>query len=141
DGAPVRAQTWPLATWPDGSVKWVGVHVVAGAAASPGYRVVTGGGAPSPTGAETGGGAGAAGRPGPDRVTVEQGSAGIVVDTGPLQVQVPASGPALLGEVRIEQRLVATGARLVSATQDHPEPAHRDRTHAVGRVQQVEVEQ
>ncbi|MGC0249926.1 Tat pathway signal sequence domain protein [Pseudactinotalea sp. Z1748] len=138
DGAPVPAQTWPLATWPDGSVKWAGIGLGSTAAPAAAYRVVAAGEQ------------GSAARPAPASpdpaaepatVRVEPGGEEIVVHTGPLRVVVPRSGTALVGAVHVDERLVATGAHLVSARQDHPEPAHRDRTHAVGHHTEVEVEQ
>ena len=44
DGRALPTQTWPLAWWPDGSVKWSGVAVVAGNGDGDAFRLVPGAG-------------------------------------------------------------------------------------------------
>ncbi|WP_030160198.1 hypothetical protein [Glycomyces sp. NRRL B-16210] len=122
-GAPVPAQTWPLATWPDGSVKWAGVALGAGEPAEE-YRVVLGGSeAPQA------------------RVTVTPTEGGFTVDTGESRVVVADSGPELIRSLQIGDVEVAKAGRLVSSRQDHPEPDVRGRVHAVGHVTGCAVEQ
>ncbi|WP_199041059.1 exo-rhamnogalacturonan lyase family protein [Glycomyces salinus] len=125
DGAPVPAQVWPLAAWPDGSVKWVGVALGADREPSGGYRVVQGGGSTDPA----------------VRVKAISGADGVVVDTGVCRVVVADSGPELVRSVRIGGAEVAASGRLVSSRQDHPEPDVRGRVDAVGHVTGCEVEQ
>src|SRR5689334_2173508 len=67
-GAALPLQTWPLAYWPDGSLKWSACATVTAAAATPPLRIARG--APSPS-------RGA-------RVTIRQTADAIEVDTGKL---------------------------------------------------------
>src|SRR5690625_3261884 len=81
DGALVPAQLWPLATWPDGSVKWTGIALGATDTASSRYRLTHGT------------------HRSPDRgVRVTEASGAVEIDTGVLQVSVPRTGPVLVRE-------------------------------------------
>ncbi|SDE16577.1 hypothetical protein [Glycomyces harbinensis] len=122
-GTPVPAQTWPLATWPDGTVKWAGVALGAGEPAD-GYRVVTG----PPTSPAV-------------RVTVTTVDGGIAIDTGACRVILSDHGPDLIRSLRIGDTEAASSGRLISSRQDHPESDVRGRTHAVGHVTGCVVEQ
>ncbi|THV29474.1 Tat pathway signal sequence domain protein [Glycomyces paridis] len=123
DGAPVPAQTWPLALWPDGSVKWAGVALGNGEPAE-GYRVVRGPAAAAAV-----------------RVTVTAVDGGYAVDTGAGTTVVADSGPEFIRSMRVGGNEVATGGRLVSSRQDHPEPDVHGRVHATGHVTGCAVEQ
>lgn len=123
-GSPVPAQLWPLATWPDGSVKWTGIALPAGEAPSSGYRLVEGAHLT------------------PDQpVTVAEGGDAVVVDNGVITLSVPRSGDAVVSELAIGGVVVGRAGQLVSSVQDQPEPNRGGRTHGVGRVESVEVEQ
>ena len=75
-GAEVAAQFWPLATWPDGSVKWAGVAI--GAMDAPtAYEVVSEAAASVPGGAPASGQDSSA-----PRVTVRHDDAEVVVANG-----------------------------------------------------------
>ena len=43
DGTPVPLQTWPLAFWPEGSIKWLGCAAVLGPADGATFSLVQGG--------------------------------------------------------------------------------------------------
>ena len=77
DGKALPLQSWPLAYWPDGSLKWSGLATVASAGAAGPFRVAPG----TPT-APAGGTA----------VTVRQTAGGIDIDTGKLQCHLPLPG-------------------------------------------------
>ncbi|GAA1671022.1 Tat pathway signal sequence domain protein [Glycomyces endophyticus] len=122
-GAPVPAQTWRLAAWPDGSVKWAGVALGAGEPAD-GYRVVRGTG-PAPA----------------RRITVTETADAVEVDTGAARITLSRSGTDLVRSIRTGGDEVASAGRLVSSRQDRPEPDASGRTDAVGHVTGAEVEQ
>ncbi|MCD0447288.1 hypothetical protein LO763_27100 [Glycomyces sp. A-F 0318] len=124
-GAPVRAQTWPLATWPDGSVKWAGVALGADREPAHGYRVVR------RTEADRRA----------DRLHVLPVAGGYAVRNGAYKVVVAAEGPELVRSVSVGPVEAAVSGRLVSSRQDHPEPDVRGRIRAVGHVTGCEVEQ
>ena len=125
-GDPVQAQLWPLATWPDGSLKWA---AAATADTRSGYRVRRASGDARADAASS------------LRVTSEP--EGVRVDTGAVSLVVSASGPAIVTDVRVAGRQVARDARLVSVLQTTP-PETEDRRERVAfesEVSSVEVEQ
>lgn len=127
-GAAVPAQFWPLATWPDGSVKWAGCAV--GALEAPTRYEI-----------DLDADAGPAAAPG---VAVEQTDDGIVVTNDLLQVTFPGEGADVIARRIVRDgRVIAEDLRLVSLRQDAvPEDggtAPRERSQS--RVRTVAVEQ
>ncbi|GAA2286326.1 Tat pathway signal sequence domain protein [Glycomyces scopariae] len=122
-GAPVPAQTWRLAAWPDGSVKWAGVALGASEPAD-GYRVVRGTG-PAPA----------------TRVSVTEHPDTVEVDTGAARIVLSRNGTDLVCSILVGGAEVASSGRLVSSRQDRPEPDVPGRVHAAGHVRGCEVEQ
>jgi hypothetical protein len=96
DGSPLPVQSWTLAYWPDGSIKWTGFATVAGPAATGALKVAPGSPAAS---AQT--------------VKVSDSAAAVAIDTGKLQCRVPRSGPYFLDALTVDGRVVASQARLV----------------------------
>lgn len=84
DGQGVPTQTWPLAYWPDGSVKWLGMAAVVGPENGARFTVVAGDG-PAPA----------------KRVTVTQQGIEIFrrVETGAITVDVGDRGTAVIQEI------------------------------------------
>ncbi|KAA9090031.1 Tat pathway signal sequence domain protein [Microbacterium radiodurans] len=131
-GGLVAAQFWPLATWPDGSLKWVGAAL--GATDRPGdYEIVVDDSAAPAN---------------PIRVDVRRGAAELTLDTGPLQIEfdlpgAPGDGAAVIRRMRRGDAVVAEHIHLVSLVQhewaDDGETAPRHRYRS--RVRAVEVEQ
>lgn len=116
-------QSWPLATWPDGSLKWSG-HAALGvddrAAVVPGDPVAP----PAP-------------------VTYEVVDHVVTVTTGPYTWRLSTGGRALVSEILVDRAVVGRDLRLVSVRQDGyaddtSSPA-RESWHS--RVDQVTVEQ
>ena len=120
---PVPAQLWPLATWPDGSVKWTGIALGSSAAPAAGYRLVEG--------AHLAPGRG---------VRLEERADAVVLDTGEMRVTVPRSGTAVVSEIAIGGVVVGRDGRLISSVQDRPESSP-ERDHGIGEVESVTVEQ
>lgn len=133
-GTPVPSQAWPLATWPDGSLKWAGIALPATDRPLDAY-VVTADGGP----------AAAAGQPpsGAASVTVTEGDDTLTVDTGALTMVLHRSGSTLFSSLSRDGREVARDARLVSLLQDGiPEGAGSvGRDAFTGEVTAVVVEQ
>lgn len=101
DGTEVPLQSWPLAYWPDGTLKWSG-HAISGALPpADGYTLA--GGAPAA----------------PERaVTVRERRGHVDVDTGVLHVRIPTSGTDLISRVRRGDTPIATDGRLVNIVQN-----------------------
>lgn len=101
DGTPVPVQTWPLAFWPDGSLKWTGHTASVGPEAgdplrlSPGIPAV-----PS------------------QAVHVQEIADGFAIDTGVLQCHIPHTGEFLLTDLSVGERVVAQNGRLVCLRED-----------------------
>ena len=118
-------QTWPLAYWPDGSLKWT-AHAVAGGGAPAGMQLERGAGQ-----------AGAS-------VAVQQGADAVRVTAGDLVWTIPTSGAHLVDAVTRRGRVTMRHLRLVALRQDGPEPELGGtvaRLPFASRVTRVQVEQ
>jgi YetA-like protein len=125
---PALVQTWPLAYWPDGSIKWSGfAAVVDGQAAGP-LRLTRG----ALPGAR------------PVVLRVQTAADAIEVSTGPLKCRIPRRGDTLVDTLEVDGRVVARAGQLQTVIQDGPDgdvdsaPA---RTKYVGQIDDVTVEQ
>jgi hypothetical protein len=128
DGAALPVQSWPLAYWPDGSVKWSGHATVAGPAQAGPFTLQP---------AEAGAAAGPTLRVRTSDTTVE-------VDTGKLKARFTTWGGNLIESLVVDGREVARQGRLVCIVQPGPEgEAHETvpREKFVGRTTKVTVEQ
>lgn len=102
-GQSLPVQSWPLATWPDGSLKWT-AHAAAGEFSGEHFELAPG----SPVAAKT-----------PIRVSESQGER--VIDTGVMQVRVAKSGRVLLPSIARQGRETFSHGRLVVLRQDSPD--------------------
>jgi hypothetical protein len=111
DGRPVASQAWPLATWPDGSLKWAGVALPAVDAPSAHYRVTSDGGAspesgPSPEAAPA------------QEITVTETEDAMTISTGTLDMVINRNGSSLFATLSRAGTVVARDGKLVSLLQD-----------------------
>jgi hypothetical protein len=128
-GRSLPVQTWPLATWPDGSLKWEAIATIAGPADT-GEFTVTKGAAAAPRSA------------GEVRVTASDTT--YTVDTGPMQVRIPQWGAVLVDSIVRDGREVARQGRLVCILQSGPDgdPAESPaREEYATKVERVTMEQ
>lgn len=125
DGSELPVQSWPLATWPDGSVKWSGHALGAGAGRrerlmlAPGVSTAS---APANT------------------VLVRENGQRVELDNGLVSVVVPRNGRQLVSALRRGGRDVAVRGRLVSLRAADPETPGRAEA-LVGETERVTVEQ
>ena len=128
-GTALPVQTWPLAYWPDGSLKWSGLATVVPAGLSGPVQLTTG----APASASAGG------------LRVTNDGKSIVIDTGALVCAIPAAGGAnLVDTLRIGDREVARDGQLVGILQDGPSTdnlAAPPRERFLSVVKKVTVEQ
>jgi hypothetical protein len=96
DGKALPVQTWPLAYWPDGSIKFGGFASVVPAATSSAFRLAPGAATEPST-----------------PLKAQQTANAIDIDTGMLQCSLPRSGANLISSMRREGREVARNGRLV----------------------------
>ncbi|MDQ0676818.1 hypothetical protein QFZ30_000200 [Arthrobacter pascens] len=129
-GLAVASQAWPLATWPDGSLKWAGIALPATDAPSPEYQVNSDGGA-SPGGGTS------------PKVVVTETEDTVTVATGTLEMVIGRSGSALFSTLSRGGVTVARDGRLVSLLQDGPAegPGSFAREAFTGEVTAVVIEQ
>ena len=106
DGKSLPLQSWPLAWWPDGSIKWSGFVTVAGPETTGSLRLSLRNAA-SPTS-------------GPS-VQVKQSDTTFEIDTGRLKVRIPRSGASLIDSMAVDGREVARDGRLICILQDGPD--------------------
>lgn len=120
----VPVQSWPLATWPDGSLKWTAHAIPADAPPAADYEIEAG----APTA--------------PDRpVTVTEAGDTITVDTGVIRAVLNRSGGTLIQSVHRGDREIARAGRLVCRLEDRSDPAVRRDEAFAGEIKAVTVEQ
>lgn len=124
-GAREAVQTWPLAWWPDGSIKWTGHATMANGAKGNSLRVRAGG-----TGAA-------------QTLRVSEGGDAITVTVGDTVWSVGRSGDALIRSAHIGSREVMQAVRLLASAQDKPDDEEGAPTLSrwTGTVERAEVEQ
>lgn len=103
DGAGVPVQSWPLAYWPDGSLKWTG-HAIGADRIAPGYRLTPG----TPATPQ-------------NPVTVRRDGADLVLANGTVELRLATRGDVPIREIRRAGRVTATTGRLVLDLQDRPD--------------------
>jgi hypothetical protein len=134
-GKNLPVQTWPLATWPDGSIKWSGFATVVPAGLA--------GPVTLSTSSASAGSSAATGALGTLRVTNDGKS--IVVDSGALKCSIPLAGGAnLVDSMTVEGRAVVGAGQLVCILQSGPEDTAdevRPREKFDSLVKKVTVEQ
>ena len=106
DGKPLPTQTWPLASWPDGSIKWIGVATIAGPEAV-GELKLSKNAAPATANAA--------------RIAVRRSDTTIEIDTGRMQMRIPKNGAQIIDSIVVDGRQVSSSGRLVGVLQDGPD--------------------
>jgi lysophospholipase L1-like esterase len=132
DGKSLPLQSWPLAYWPDGTLKWTGFATVAAANAVGPLQLV------AARGPITGAADGA------PVITIAQKNGIIDIDTGAVKARVRTSGSNLIDSLSIAGREVARAGQLVVLSQNGTDvnegPAPR-REKFIGQIRKVVVEQ
>jgi hypothetical protein len=126
NGATVPVQTWPLAYWPDGSLKWTG-HAVGPSAKAATFTL-------------------SAGTPDAPAfpVTVSDSRRHIDVKTGVITARINKSGTDLIKHVKRGDRTIVKGGHLVNITQDEapdPETGSVTRDRYTSDIDEVVIEQ
>jgi hypothetical protein len=103
-GREIPNQSWPLAYWPDGSLKWTGHALPADAGQAP--QLTLSPGVPQA----------------PARaVSVREGADAFDIDTGVIKCVVPKSGADLIRSITRDGREVVRAGKLVAHSDDHPD--------------------
>ncbi|EUC55016.1 Tat pathway signal sequence domain protein, putative, partial [Rhizoctonia solani AG-3 Rhs1AP] len=104
DGKGVPVQSWPLAYWPDGSLKWTGHAVAADTALSDTVHLAPG--SPSEPASP---------------ITVKQSGSTITVTTGNFEAQIKSSGTTLISSLSIGGSKKLANGQLVVKVQGQPD--------------------
>jgi len=105
-GRNVPIQSWPMAYWRDGSLKWTGHAITAGPEISGPLTLSPGNALPPPT-----------------AVHAVQNAAGIEIDTGAIQCRIPSSGASFIESLKIGGREVGRSGRLVAVLENRSDYA------------------
>lgn len=119
-------QSWPLAYWPDGSLKWTG-HAAAQLPSDGAYTVV-----PGKTESQQ------------VTLSVKESADTWKIDTGKLQCTLNKSGQVLIPQISINHQPIATSGVLEAIIQDQPDDAYdRPVTREIlkGKIEKVVLEQ
>ncbi|MEH1127603.1 exo-rhamnogalacturonan lyase family protein [Micromonospora sp. CPCC 206061] len=100
-GAAVPLDTWPLAHWPDGSLKWTG-HAVGANSGLTEQLIITAGRPVAPS----------------RRVTVNESTAWLEVNTGVIRARIMKTGPNLIQALSRGDKQLAKQGRLVLQMED-----------------------
>jgi len=127
DGQAIPVQSWPLAYWPDGSIKWSGLAVSAGPeTAGPLQLSIGASTAPS------------------NPIKVTETDQQIEIVSGPNRCVIPKSGAALFSALFVGERKVAQDAKLVLQLEDRSQLASDGITKRVdftSKIEKVTLEQ
>ncbi len=124
-GEQVPVQSWPLAYWPDGSLKWSGHAIGDDAPHAERFRLSSG----TPTQPK-------------QQVTVAKTGGEIRVSNGLVQVTLGTTGHDVIRSIVRSGRQTARNGRLVLVLQDKPEDAaHTRRSEWTGAIEKVDIEQ
>ena len=126
-GETIPVQSWPLAYWPDGSLKW-SAHA-AGVESLKTETLILSPGEPTPPA-----------KP----VTVAESTDAITVDTGTIQCRIAKTGDTLIPSITRGGREMARNGRLVCLLQDRPESDETGEVRSeafTGKIQSVSLEQ
>jgi hypothetical protein len=100
-GKGVAIQTWPMAYWPDGSIKWTGHAISAGPGLTAPFALASG----APVQPQ-------------NAVKAVRDPSGVAIDTGVLQCRIPLSGTSFLESLKVGGREVGRNAFLVAILED-----------------------
>lgn len=104
-GEAVPVQSWPLATWPDGSLKWSG-HAIGPGTGLAEQLILEPGAAPAAP---------------KQALRVRSTAEAVEVDTGVITCRIPKSGAFLVEELRRGDRVLARNGRLLARRKDQPD--------------------
>lgn len=126
DGTALPLQTWPVASWPDGSIKWSGHALTAPPGISATLTL-----APGPTTAPA------------TPLSVTETAEAFTIDTGTVRARISRtpSAPHLIESLTIGTRIVAQHGRLIALREDRSQPSTRRDISSLGTVERITVEQ
>ncbi|KEO71856.1 exo-rhamnogalacturonan lyase family protein [Anditalea andensis] len=128
EGTAIGVQNWPLAYWPDGSLKWTGHAIGAGEMALGEKFSLTPGKAKGPT----------------EKLKVEETADTISIDTGKIRCLLNKKGNSIIAHIQRDGRKILEEGKLVLMHQDRPDDdffENIDRTQLLGEISSISLEQ
>ena len=127
-GTRVDVQTWPVAFWPDGSVKWSG-HAITATAGLAGPLTLT----PTPGVEEE--------RNRAVEIKYVDDADAFTIDTGAVRARIAKKGATVIESLTIGDRVVARQGRLIARREDRSVPAAPREIDMSGAIEKVTLEQ
>ncbi|MGA1981960.1 MAG: twin-arginine translocation signal domain-containing protein [Acidobacteriaceae bacterium] len=127
-GGGLPLQSWPLAYWPDGSIKWTGFATVLPAGFQGAVTLASGSAQAAAAGT----------------LKVATNPNTVVVDTGAMQCSIPLLGPHLIESIERNGKVIAGACQLICILQNGPANDPEDtpaRERFLSNVKKVTVEQ
>ncbi len=129
-GKALPIQSWPMAYWPDGSLKWVGLSTVVDSNAGTTFELE-----PVKTPVEINS---------KIKVNIKETDSDVLVNTGVIQCDVPKQGEQLIRFIKIDGKEISTGGRLICILQNGPSNelgSQPSKEKFIGNIDKVTVEQ
>ncbi|HUR59450.1 MAG TPA: Tat pathway signal sequence domain protein, partial [Opitutaceae bacterium] len=127
DGRRIDVQTWPLAYWPDGSVKWSG-HAIAAAAGLNGPLQLSASHANEE-------------RARPVEIKYAEDADTFTIDTGTMRVRVARRRTRVIESITIGERVVAQNGMLIALREDRSQPGAPRDIELRGGIEKATLEQ
>ncbi|MFH0988767.1 MAG: hypothetical protein V1799_01985 [bacterium] len=129
-GQALPIQSWPLAFWPDGSLKWVGLSTIVDDDAGLTFELE-----PLKKGTANN-----------SKMEIEliETSENVLVNTGGIQCEIPKNGEQLIRYIKMDGKNISTGGKLVCILQDGPSSEFGVQPFKelfIGKIEEVTVEQ
>ncbi|SMO53922.1 hypothetical protein SAMN06265219_104123 [Gracilimonas mengyeensis] len=126
-GTKIPVQNWPMAYWPDGSIKWTGLAAVVPPSSGNGFQLSVGTSATSES-----------------LVLAQETKAGIEINTGVIQAIIPKNGSSFLSSLKINGQQVGKNGQLIAINEDRSRLESEgilEQKRFVSRIQEVTLEQ
>ncbi len=126
-GTSLPLQSWPMAYWPDGSIKWTGLATVVPSASGDQFQLSVG----ASINRET-------------HIQVDDRNNAIEIDTGVLKGVIPKTGSKFLSSLTINGQLVGNGGELIAIHEDRSRYANEsilEQKRFVSQILNVTLEQ
>ena len=123
-------QSWPLAYWPDGSLKWIGLSTVVDSATGTYFELQPVKKAPK--------------HQLKSKIEVTETASNVLLSTGAIECDIPKQGDQLIRTIKMAGTEISAGGRLICILQDGPSPdvgTQPDRERFNGEIEKVTVEQ
>ena len=127
-GASMMLQSWPLAYWPDGSIKWLGLSTVVESGSDSIFQLQPNAKADNTMA----------------KIRVIESEESVHINTGVLQCDIPRQGNKIISSLKIDNRAISSGGELVCILQNGPVKefgAQPEKEKFIGKIEKVTVEQ